>query len=73
LQVLEGANKIPPKIKGIQIEFSLSLLYESQSFFLDILNYIINLEFEIWDILLEFREKQSGRLSQFDGIFFCSL
>jgi len=73
LQVLEGASKILPKIKGMQIEFSLVPLYEGQSFFLDMLDYIINLGFELYDILPVFSDKKSGRLLQFDGFFFRTL
>ena len=69
-QVLEGATNILPKIKGIQIELSLVPLYENQLLFRDMLDYITNLGFEFCDILPGFRDRQSGKLLQFDGIFF---
>jgi len=72
LQVLEGASNILSKIKGMQIELSLVLLYENQLLFLDMLDYITNLGFEIYDILPVFKDRQSGKLLQFDGIFFRS-
>jgi len=71
-QVLKGATDILSKTKGIQIELSLVPLYENQLLFIDILNYITNLGFELYDILPGFRDKQSGKLLQFDGIFFRS-
>lgn len=69
-QVLKGATNILSKIKGIQIELSLVPLYENQLLFRDMLDYITSLGFELWDILPGFRDKQSGKLLQFDGIFF---
>jgi len=71
-QVLEGAINILPKIKGVQIELSLVPLYENQLLFLGMLDYITNLGFELWDISPGFRDIQSGKLLQFDGIFFRS-
>jgi len=73
LEVLEGAINTLPKIKGIQIELSLVHLYEGQSLYHNMLGYIINLGFELYDILPVFRDKKSRRLLQFDGIFFRSL
>jgi len=69
-QVLKGATNILSKIKGMQIELSLVPLYENQLLFRDMLDCITNLGFELWDILPGFRDKQSGKLLQFDGIFF---
>lgn len=70
LEVLKGAINILSKIKGMKIELSLVPLYEGQLLFLDMLDYITNLGFEPWDISPGFRDKQSGKLLQFDGIFF---
>lgn len=72
LEVLKGAINILSKIKGMKIELSLVPLYEGQLPFLDMLDYITNLGFELWDISPGFRDKQSGKLLQFDGIFFRS-
>ena len=71
-QVLKGATNTLSKTKGIQIELSLTPLYENQLLFIDMLNYITNLGFEFYDILPGFRDRQSGKLLQFDGIFFRS-
>jgi len=72
LQVLKGATNILSKIKGMKIELSLVPLYEGQLLFSDMLKYITNLGFELWDISPGFRDKRSGKLLQFDGIFFRS-
>jgi hypothetical protein len=70
LKVLKGAINILSKIKGMKIELSLVPLYEGQLLFPEMLDYITNLGFELWDISPGFRDKQSGKLLQFDGIFF---
>ena len=70
LEVLKGAVNILSKVKGIRIELSLKPLYENQMLFLDMLDYITDLGFELYDILPGFRDIQSGKLLQFDGIFF---
>ena len=71
-QVLRGASNILSKIKGMQIELSLVPLYENQLLFIGMLEYITNLGFELCDISPGFRDIQSGKLLQFDGIFFRS-
>jgi FkbM family methyltransferase len=63
LQVLEGASKILPKIKGMQIELSLVHLYEGQSLYHNMLDYIINLGFELYDILPVFSDKKKWKAS----------
>lgn len=63
LQVLEGASKILPKIKGIQIELSLVHLYEGQSLYHNMLDYFINLGFELYDILPVFSDKKKWKAS----------
>lgn len=63
LQVIEGASKILPKIKGMQIELSLVHLYEGQSLYHNMLDYIINLGFELYDILPVFSDKKKWKAS----------
>ena len=70
LNVLEGAINILPKIKGIQIELSLVTLYENQLLFHEMIDYIVRLGFELYDIFPGFRNEQTGRLLQTDAIFF---
>lgn len=69
-QILEGAINILPKIKGIQTELSLVTLYEDQLLFDEMIDYIVRLRFELYDIFPGFRNKQTGRLLQVDAIFF---
>jgi FkbM family methyltransferase len=69
LEVLEGAHKTLPFIKGLQIEISIDPLYKNQLLFKEMLNYVEQLGYELWDIQPCFRDKLTGKLLQFDGIF----
>ena len=69
-KVLDGASLTLARIKGIQIELSFVPLYEGQPLFLDIVNRLLGLGFDIHGILPVFIDQKSGRLLQADGIFF---
>ena len=69
-KVLDGARQTLARIKGIQIELSFVPLYEGQPLFLDIVNRLLDLGFDIHGILPMFIDQKSGRLLQADGIFF---
>ncbi len=69
-QVLAGASRILPRIKGIQLELSLVPLYEGERLFQEMLILLDKLGFELHAVIPGFTEMQSGRLLQMDGIFF---
>lgn len=69
-QVLDGADNIIPKIKGMQIELSLVPLYKGQLLFIDMINKLTSLGYELHGILPEFKDNKSCRLLQADGIFY---
>ena len=69
LEVLEGAHKTLPFIKGLQIEISIEPLYKNQLIFNEMLNYVEQLGYELWDMQPCFWDKLTGKLLQFDGIF----
>ncbi len=69
LEVLEGAQKTLPFIKGLQIEISIEPLYKNQIIFKEMLIHIEQLGYKLWDIQPCFRDKLTGKLLQFDGIF----
>lgn len=69
-QVLEGALKILPGIKGLQLELSLVPLYEGEPLFKEMLERMDQLGYELYAIIPGFTDLKSGRLLQFDGIFF---
>ena len=69
-RVLDGAGQTLSRVKGIQIELSFVPLYEGQPLFLDIVNRLLDLGFDMHGILPVFIDQKTGRLLQADGIFF---
>jgi FkbM family methyltransferase len=68
--VLLGANGIMDKIVGIQIEMSIIPLYDGQALYQELLTWLEKQGFEIWDIEPVLYDDKSGRMLQFDGIFY---
>ncbi len=68
--VLEGAITSLSKIKGIQIEMSIEELYIGEMLFLDMINYLKNLGFNLYSLENGFHNPNSGKLLQVDGVFF---
>ncbi len=69
-QVLAGATKILPQIKGIQIELSLVPLYQGQPHYLEMLEFLEQFGYELHAVIPGFTDPKTGRLLQMDGIFF---
>lgn len=69
-QAIDGALNILPRVSGIQLELSLAPLYEGQLLFVEMVQKVFALGFELHYILPGFTNAQSGRLLQADGIFF---
>jgi len=69
-QVINGSINIINRVKGIQIEMSLNELYKEQILFEELYKKIVNLNFDLWDIRRGFSNPTSGRVLQFDAIFF---
>lgn len=70
MHVLEGASQILRSVKGIQLELSLVPLYEGETLFRDMLDYLGKLGYELYAVIPGFTDMKSGRLLQLDGIFF---
>lgn len=68
--VLLGAEGIMDRVAGIQLEMSIIPLYDSQPLYNELLAWLEKKGFEIWDIEPVFYNENSGRMLQFDGIFF---
>lgn len=69
-QVLAGASRTLPRIKGIQLELSLVPLYEGEPLFQEMLSLLDKLGYELHAVIPGFTDAESGRLLQLDGIFF---
>lgn len=68
--ILNGANKILPRIKGILCEISLIPLYKDQRLWLDVIKRIEYEGFELWNIQPGFTDVEKGRTLQVDATFF---
>jgi FkbM family methyltransferase len=72
MPVLRGAEELLQTLAGLQLELSLTQLYDGQVLYLDMLQWLRQRGFELWNVMPGFVEPASGRLLQFDGIFFRS-
>jgi FkbM family methyltransferase len=68
--VLEGSLNSIPKIVGLQVELSLAPLYEGESLFKEMVEYIEKLDFTLFSMENGFCDPKTGRLLQIDCIFF---
>lgn len=69
MEVLEGATALLPRTVAIQLELSLVPLYEGAPSFRDMIGYLEARGFELFGLVPEFVDHQSGRLLQVDGFF----
>ena len=68
-EVLKGIAAILSMIKVIQVEMSFVPLYEKGPLYDDIISWFTHRGFEIYTIIPGFRNPDSGRMLQADGIF----
>lgn len=68
--VLLGAEKSLPKIRGIQLEMSLTELYEGEWLFEQMVHYLSENGFSLYSVEPQFYNHKSGQLLQMDGIFY---
>jgi len=68
--VLLGAKGIMDKVVGIQLEMSVIPLYEGQALFQELLTWMDDAGFEMWGVAPGFMNQTTGRMLQFDGVFF---
>jgi FkbM family methyltransferase len=69
LNVLKGGNNSLPYINTIQLEMSLSRLYDGQPLYADLMDYLHAHGYQLIDIEPGFADVKTGTLHQFDGIF----
>lgn len=67
--VLDGAATVFGSCRVIIIEMSLLPLYDGQSSAIELWDYLTKLGFQAFDFNPEFRDPQSGRILQMDGVF----
>ena len=69
-EVLEGAKNSLSRMKYVQVELSVLPLYDSQELYEYFFAYMKKNGLDLWSIIPGFTDRQSGRLLQFDAIFF---
>jgi FkbM family methyltransferase len=69
-QVLDGAEKALPHIKGLLLELSLTPLYEGQRLWIDLIQRLQAQGFTLWSLQTGFTDGVNGRTYQVDGIFY---
>lgn len=70
MPVLQGATSLLPSIRGVVLELSLTPLYESQTLYLGMIEWLSHQGFELWNVIPGFTDPLSGRMLQMDGVFF---
>lgn len=68
-KVIEGATEFLKYIKLLQLEISIEPLYKDEILFVEMVNYLKDLGFELFALENGIRNPQSGKLLQVDGIF----
>jgi FkbM family methyltransferase len=69
-KVIEGASATLEAVRGIQLEMSIVELYQGEDTFIDMIAWLQQKGYELHSLEPGFREPNTGRLLQVDGIFF---
>jgi FkbM family methyltransferase len=70
MEVLKGAESTLRLASGIKVEVSIAPLYEGQPDYLSLIEFIRSAGFSLWSIEPGFSDPITGRLLQFDAVFF---
>jgi FkbM family methyltransferase len=70
MPVLQGAGKTLARAHGVQLELSLTTLYEGQALFKDVIDWLSQRGFHLWGVVPGFTDPETGRMLQMDGVFF---
>lgn len=70
MPVLQGAEQLLPRVAGVQLELSLTPLYEGQMLYLEMIQWMQSRGFDLWNLIPGFIDPVSARMLQFDGLFF---
>lgn len=68
-EVLKGATRLLPRVAGLQLELSLVPLYDGCPMMMDMVTYVQQLGFELFNLSPTFKDPRTGRLLQADGFF----
>lgn len=69
MPVLEGAQNLLPRVHAIQLELSLVPLYEGQTLYKEMIDWLAGKGFDLWNVIPGFVDQISGRMLQRDRFF----
>jgi hypothetical protein len=69
MEVLKGSTKLLPRITALQLELSLSPLYDGAPTFTEMVSFVESEGYEMFGIVPGFKDPRIGRLLQLDGFF----
>lgn len=69
MEVLKGATRLLRRVAAVQLELSLTPLYEGGPTFVDMVAFMATAGFELFGVVPEFTDERNGRLLQVDGFF----
>lgn len=69
MEVLKGASGLLHQTAGIQVELSLTPLYEGAPSFTDMISFVKHCGYDLFNIVPGFQDERTGRLLQVDGFF----
>ena len=67
--VLDGAANSLPRLAGLQVELSLTPLYEGEASWREIVDRLVAAGFELRFVLPGYYDRHLKRMLQFDGVF----
>lgn len=70
MPVLQGGEELMLRAKGVQLELSLTPLYQDQVLYQEIVTWLTQRGFLLWGVIPGFTDPRTGRMLQMDGIFF---
>jgi FkbM family methyltransferase len=69
-QVLDGAARTLPRLRGVLCELSLVVLYEGQHLWREMIDRLESEGFTLWNLQPGFADPRNGRMLQIDAVFF---
>jgi FkbM family methyltransferase len=70
MPILEGAQALMSRIQGIQVELTLTPLYEGQALYLEVIDWMSARGYDLWSVIPGFTDPSIGRMLQMEGVFF---
>lgn len=68
--ILQGAPQCLSRVSLVMLELSLQRLYKDQMLWLEMIEYMAGLGFDLWSVQPEFCDPRTGQLLQVNGLFY---